>query len=178
MRAIAQERAHPCTLAYAGSGAASLHRFRREEGLVQQQAEAALAQSKAPGFALVLAQATFLRGWALAVRGRGEEGTALMRRGLTTWLATGAEIMRPYYLALLAEAYGKLGQAKEGRALLAEALAAAHQTGERWWEPELHRLRGELTLESNARKLGPGLRNGVAGSALGVHRAGAQRKRI
>jgi len=84
-----------------------------------------------------------------------------MRRGLTTWLATGAEIMRPYYLALLAEAYGKLGQAKEGRTLLAEALAAAHQTGERWWEPELHRLRGELTLESNARKLGPGLRNEV-----------------
>ena len=161
MRAIAQERSHPFTLAYAGSGAAILHHFRREEGLVQQQAEAALAQSKAPGFALFLAQATFLRGWALAVRGRGEEGTALMRRGLTTWLATGAEIMRPYYLALLAEAYGKLGQAKEGRTLLAEALAAAHQTGERWWEPELHRLRGELTLESNARKLGPGLRNEV-----------------
>jgi predicted ATPase len=49
-------------------------------------------------------------------------------------------------VALLAEASGRAGQAEEGVGLLVEALAAAHQTGERLWEPELYRLKGELLL--------------------------------
>jgi predicted ATPase len=53
---------------------------------------------------------------------------------------------RPYYLALLADGYGKAGQAEEGLRVLAEALAAVEGTGERWWEAELKRLKGELLL--------------------------------
>jgi len=53
---------------------------------------------------------------------------------------------RPYYLALLAEAYGTIGQPKEGLGVLREALAVVDKTGERWWEAELHRLKGELLL--------------------------------
>jgi predicted ATPase len=55
-------------------------------------------------------------------------------------------VQRPYYLALLAEAYGKSGQAEEGLNVLAEALALVAKTGECWWEAELHRLTGELLL--------------------------------
>ena len=54
--------------------------------------------------------------------------------------------MRPYFLALLAEAYGTMGQPEEGLHVLAEALALVDKTGERWYEPELHRLKGELLL--------------------------------
>ena len=43
-----------------------------------------------------------------------------MRQGLAAYRATGAELGRPYYLALLAEAYGKVGQAEEGLTVLAE----------------------------------------------------------
>src|SRR6266436_1960768 len=85
-----------------------------------------------------------LRGWALAAQGQAEEGIAQIRQGLTTYQATGAELICPYWLALLAEAYGKGGQAEEGLAVLAEALAAVEKTGERWWEAELYRLKGEL----------------------------------
>ena len=46
----------------------------------------------------------------------------------------------------MAEAYGKLGQAEEGLALLAEALASAYSSGERYYEAELYRLKGELLL--------------------------------
>ena len=56
-------------------------------------------------------------------------------------------MQRPYYLALLAEAYGKAGQTKEGLDVLAEALAVVAKTGEGWWEAELHRLTGELLLK-------------------------------
>jgi predicted ATPase len=69
-----------------------------------------------------------------------------MRQGVAAWRATGAELVRPYFLALLAEAYGKGGQAEEGLAVLAEALEVVHHTGERWWEAELYRLKGELLL--------------------------------
>jgi predicted ATPase len=65
---------------------------------------------------------------------------------MAAWRATGAEALRPYYLALLAEASGKRGQVEEGLHLLAEALAVANDTGECRWDAELHRLKGELLL--------------------------------
>jgi predicted ATPase len=55
-------------------------------------------------------------------------------------------LQHPHFLALLAEAYGKAGQAEEGLSVLAEALALAHSSGERYYEAEMHRLRGELLL--------------------------------
>src|SRR5262249_28194526 len=60
--------------------------------------------------------------------------------------ATGAEANRPYFLAQLAEAHGKVGQVEEGLAVLAEALATINKTGERYYEAEVHRLKGELLL--------------------------------
>ena len=52
-----------------------------------------------------------------------------MHQGLTAYRATGAELGRPYCLALLAEAYGKVGQAEEGLSVLAEALATVDKMG-------------------------------------------------
>jgi predicted ATPase len=60
--------------------------------------------------------------------------------------ATGTALWEPYFLALLAEAYGQEGQIEAGLAALSEALAAVQATGERWGEAELYRLRGELLL--------------------------------
>ena len=59
------------------------------------------------------------------------------------------EVSRPYYLALLAEVHGKAGQAEEGLSALAEALDVVHKTGERFYEAELYRLKGELTLKKS-----------------------------
>src|SRR5262249_24881684 len=61
--------------------------------------------------------------------------------------ATGAEVHLPYCLALLGEVHGKVGQAVEGLSVLAEALALVNKTGERFYETELYRLKGELTLQ-------------------------------
>jgi predicted ATPase len=79
-------------------------------------------------------------------QGRGEEGIAEMRRGLTAFRATGAEIALPYFLTRLAEASWKAGQAEEGLSALAEALTLMDKTGERMYEAELYRLKGELVL--------------------------------
>jgi predicted ATPase len=67
--------------------------------------------------------------------------------------------VRPYYLALLAEAYGQGGQAEAGLAVLAEALAAVEKTGERWCEAELYRLKGELLLQSGGQVRESGVSN-------------------
>ena len=77
-----------------------------------------------------------------------------MREGLAALRAFG-EYHRRYYLALLAEGYGQVGQVAEGLDALAEALALANKNRERWYEAELHRLRGELRLtQSSVQSLG------------------------
>ncbi|HJY80173.1 MAG TPA: hypothetical protein VKK81_03710, partial [Candidatus Binatia bacterium] len=48
------------------------------------------------------------------------------------------------------EAYGKAGQAEDGLATLAEALTVVDNSGERFYEAELYRLRGELTLAQSS----------------------------
>jgi predicted ATPase len=91
-------------------------------------------------------QGSVYRGWALVEQGAVEEGLAQLQQGITAWQATGAEAARPYYLSLLAAAYGKIGRADAGLPLLAEALTAVHQHGEHFYEAELYRLTGELLL--------------------------------
>jgi len=99
------------------------------------------------GFPYFLAAGTVMRGRTLAEQGRVEEGIAQMQQGMAAFRATGAEIARPYWLALLAEAYGKGGQIEEGLGVLTEALATVDKTGERYYEAELYRLKGTLTLQ-------------------------------
>src|SRR5205823_6899358 len=54
---------------------------------------------------------------------------------------------RPTFLTLLAEAYAAAGQAEAGLDALAEALALMDHTGERYYEADLHRLKGELLVQ-------------------------------
>jgi predicted ATPase len=67
-----------------------------------------------------------------------------LRRGLAAKRATGADIKLPYYFGLLAEAHRQIGRTTEGLTLLSEALELVERTGERWFEAELCRLRGEV----------------------------------
>jgi class 3 adenylate cyclase/predicted ATPase len=143
---LAQELSHPISLAFALNFAARLHQFRREGQTAQERAEAAITVSTQQGFPLWLAYGTTLRGWALAEQGQTEEGIAQIRQGLAAWRATRAELWRPYHLALLAEAHEKVGQVEEGLSMLTEALATVDSTRDRFYEAELYRLKGELTL--------------------------------
>ena len=144
---MAGELAHPYSVSYALNWAVMLHIYRRETRAVHERTEKMVAVAREHGFAMWNASGPIWRGWVLAEEGQKREGIALMGQGLATWLATGGYLFRPYYLGLLAEACRKAGQAAEGQRLLAEALAAAHKTDERFYEAELHRLMGELLLE-------------------------------
>ncbi len=141
--ALAEELSHPYSQAHALSLAAVFHQFRREAPAVQARAEAALELSTEHRFSYWMSISTILKGWALVEQGQAEAGLATMRQGESAWRALGIEVGRHYLLALLAEAYGKVGQAAEGLRILAEVLPATSGVG-RWWEAELYRLKGEL----------------------------------
>jgi predicted ATPase len=147
---LAQELAHPFSLAYAMCFTGMLCQLRGEVQAAQERATAAIVLCTEQEFAHYLARGRILRGWTMAEQGQGAEGLAQMRQGLTAYQATGAEVFRPYYLAFLTEAYGKVGQAEEGLTVLAQALVAVHKTGERLYEAELYRLKGELLLVRSA----------------------------
>jgi predicted ATPase len=146
---VVQQSAHPFSLALVLAGAALFHQLRRDGHAAQEYAEAVISLAQGQGFPLWRAGGLILGGWALAHQGQGKEGIAQICQGLTAWRATGAELIRPYHLALLAAAQETIGEPETGLAVLPEALALVDTTGERWYAPELYRLKGALLLQQH-----------------------------
>ncbi len=145
--ALAEGLSYPFSLAYALGCAALFYLLRREGQVARERAEVVMTLSTEQGFPFWLAVGTMVRGGALAEQGQVEEGIAQMQQGLAAYRAMGAEVGLTSNLAGLAEAYGKMGQVEEGLAVLAEALAIVRNNGEHYYEAELYRLKGELTLQ-------------------------------
>jgi predicted ATPase len=68
-----------------------------------------------------------------------------MREGITFRRSTGERAI--HNLALFAEATAKAGDIDDGLRMVEEAFALVDNTAERWYEAELHRLKGELLLQ-------------------------------
>jgi predicted ATPase len=98
------------------------------------------------GFPHWRAQGTIYRGWVRIKNGDVTEGMSLLRSGSTAYSASGAELLVPHYIALLAAACEIAAQVEEGVALLDDALQVVERTGERWFAAELCRQKGELLL--------------------------------
>ena len=90
------------------------------------------------GLPYLLVYGTIVRGWAIAEQGQVQEGIVQMRQS--------RELIS---LSLLAEAYGKVGQVKEGLTVLAKGLAFVDKNEVRFYEAELYRLKGELMLHQS-----------------------------
>ncbi len=146
---LAQQVAHPFSLSFALCFAAMFHQLHREWRAAQERAEATIALATEQGFPYWGARGAILHGWALASQGQAREGSEQIQQGLLAYHATGAEALRPYYLALLAEVYGTMDQPAAGLTVLAEALTLADQTGEGVYEPEISRLKGALLLQQS-----------------------------
>jgi predicted ATPase len=93
-------------------------------------------------FKLWAAGARILRGWVDDRRSSDGAGEALVRRGVEEWTATGAVFMVPYFRTLLAEMRIGAGAADEALPILDDALARIERSGERWFEAEVHRMKG------------------------------------
>ena len=144
---LAQEISHPHSLAFVLVFAAILHRLCGEVQAAYARADMATLLAAEQGIAQWFAGGTILRGWAVAAQGQAVEGVTQIYQGLAAWRAAWAEVLRPSWLALLAEAYAAGNNPAGGLHGLAEALVLVEATGERWYEAELYRLRGELLLQ-------------------------------
>jgi class 3 adenylate cyclase/predicted ATPase len=144
---MAGELSHPFTLAFARFWAAGLSQMRRDVTAVLERAEATLALAAEHGFPHWAALGATMRGWALAMRDRSEEGMAQLGQGIADWRATGATLVVPYVLTLQAEAASLLGHIEEGFRSLDDAQTVLEQHEDRWWEAEIYRLRGVLLLQ-------------------------------
>jgi predicted ATPase len=146
--ALARALEHTLGLGIALSLAATLHLLRGEGRAGQERAEALLTLATTHELGALVAHGTLLRGWALALLGQYSEGLAQMRQTLAIWQATGQETGRLMYMALLAEQCGHAGQVEAGLYVLTETLASPYSRGQRLWESELYRVRGELLLQA------------------------------
>src|SRR5436190_691636 len=142
---LARELSEPHGLAPALVFAAVLHQLRREPALAQAHADMAIELSAEHGLALYQAMASLIRGWARISQG-SRAGVAEMREGLAAWESTGAQLMRPHFLALLSEGLRGSSDNAAAAAVLDDALAHSGRTGENWYLAELYRLKGASLL--------------------------------
>jgi DNA-binding SARP family transcriptional activator/predicted ATPase len=144
--ALAQELAHPFSLAMVRGLACLLHAFRRDVQSVKGSAEVCAQLSAQHAFPYWAVFGVFFRGWALARLGQVEEGGEEMYKGIVSTQAMGTEVACALRLAMLAEVYREAGRIEDGLHLLAEASETSGRTGEQVYGAEVHRLRGELLL--------------------------------
>jgi predicted ATPase len=83
------------------------------------------------------------RFWA---QGAVENAVSSVREGVAARQKTGWDLHPPYHLGIASEVLGCAGHYESAAAALAEAEMAINASNERWWEAEIHRLKGVLLL--------------------------------
>ena len=143
---LARELSEPHGLAHALFFATMLHHLRRDNWIAQHYAQATMTVSREHGLVLYLAMATVVHGWTVMEQGREQEAIVQLREGVAALDETGTSLVRPHFLGLLAQGLAKVRQYEEALSLVEEATAMVSSNGERYYEAELYRLKGELLL--------------------------------
>ncbi|HSZ55137.1 MAG TPA: SpoIIE family protein phosphatase [Tepidisphaeraceae bacterium] len=146
-RAIRQ----PFTLAFALEHRAWLCNQARLTSEARTAAQEELAIATEQGFAYWRASAALFKADSMVLQGQWQEMLPLILDGLEDLRGTGAGLDVTFHLGFLGDAYTQAGRFADAAKALDEALTCADNTDERFYEAELHRLRGVLLLaESHA----------------------------
>jgi tetratricopeptide (TPR) repeat protein len=129
--------------------AANVYQLRRDPAQTLHWATAALAEEH--GYLYANAFARALKGWALSMSGHPADGLTLIQEAIALLNHIGANMDRPYLLALLSEICAANGQVPQALALVAEALGQVRGSRTYFYEAELYRLRGVLVLQAGGR---------------------------
>jgi predicted ATPase len=168
---LAEAAGHPLTHAQALGCSATMHVFRRDARRVGGLADRATALSIEHGLTYWRLVGMLERGWARAVRGDSAAGVAEVREALDALGAIGNQGSGTLHCWMLADALGLGGRLDEAQEALATAAEVARRNGEHFWEPEIHRLDGELHLQ-RAEKLANSARaRAIAAAATALQQA-------
>ncbi len=142
----ARELGHPNTLAFALGMAAALHQYRGERPQVESFSSELIAMAGPQGLLHWLSEGRILHGWATSGPTTENEGLVEMREGRAVWSMIGARVADTHWDAMIAERLMDDNQRAEGLALVAKMKAFVEDSDERSFEPEVHRLEGEMLL--------------------------------
>ena len=143
---IARELAHSSTLSFALSFAAWFHQFRGDRQAVKAHVEEHIALATEHGSFAGRANTEFLRGWLLAEEGDAEAGINQMSKNLVNQQGGRVSPKFAHSAVLMAEALGKSARTSEAINVLTEAIATSQRGGGRYYDTELHRVKGELLV--------------------------------
>jgi predicted ATPase/DNA-binding winged helix-turn-helix (wHTH) protein len=146
--ARAEEISHPLTLVYTLSQSAITKLFLREPAEAERLVQRGMSLAREHGFPLYSVQGAIVQSCVMLQRGELQEGLTAMAEALSAYRATDAQLLLPFFLASLAEGYLQMGRIPEGLQVVTEALQLTVTNIDRFWEAELYRLKGELSLHS------------------------------
>jgi predicted ATPase len=98
------------------------------------------------GMALYLALGNVHSNWARARLGERESGMMGLKDALAAYLGQGNKLAAPLFKGLLAELEAEGNDADGALRRIDESLALTSETGERWTDALLHRIRGAILL--------------------------------
>lgn len=138
-------------IAFAAFFMAWVHQHRRDPVQTHAAAAEALAIADRYGYPHIAAWACALDGWATGLMDDAGAGESMIRTALATTDAIGVTLIRPNFLANLAELQLRNAGPHAALATLDSARAIAERTEERCYLPEILRLRAECLLRADAR---------------------------
>ena len=162
--ALAKELDDKHALAGALHFAAILGQLERNPTEVERLVSDLIELSTRHNFALWLAGAEILGGWARSATGSTEEGIARIEDGIRDYRTSGTMLRMPHYLALKAEALHLADRTSEALDAIAEAEAVVERFEERGSSAELCRLRGVLlaALDANDPQIEASFREAIS----------------
>jgi predicted ATPase len=144
---------HPGTLVAMLTVTAFAPWWCRQASAIDERAQELAMLCDAQRFPIYAAHSLLWQGLALCLQGQVEAGVARMRQGLAALQTTGSRLVRPFFLAMLAEGCTMIGAIDEGLQALDEALQDVSSREERVYEAELYRLQGELLARQSPKRL-------------------------
>jgi DNA-binding SARP family transcriptional activator/predicted ATPase len=144
--ALAHELGHPFSQAYALYFTSLLAIDQRSTGAATERVESLLRICRKYRFPLFELLGRILQAWLRTERGEVEPGIAGLQEGIEAMPRAEVYLLQSFYLGLLAQGHLVAGGSGEGLRVVSRAFAFIERYGERFFEAELHRIRGMLFL--------------------------------
>ena len=145
---MAMELSHPYTSWLALMAAIWIYHHCGDRRAAQDHVEKLLALATEQQHRRWIKVANFLQGWLMVEQGEWERGIAQMRQDESELLIEARQ--QTYYATLVAQACLKGGQTEQAYSVLTKELKRVRDTGIRYYEAELHRIKGEVLLRRSA----------------------------
>jgi predicted ATPase len=152
---LAETVNHPLTTCYATGRACWLDAMRGDMGALQDHCQQLSQVTRKFGFKNFELAAVFFENLArLGIGNSPAEAVQQMHSAMQAYHATGTVLNRTGFLVFFAQACGIAGQIERSLEAANESIRLGEETGERWFEAEAYRVKGDLLVKQAGK---PGL---------------------